>query len=52
MLEKAIDKWNIDIEKSYFIGDSQRDIDAAKKCNIKGIKIVANEDLRNYCSEL
>ena len=35
MLTKAIDKWNIDVSKSFFIGDSLTDNLAAKKIEIK-----------------
>lgn len=35
MLTKAIDKWNIDVSKSFFIGDSLTDKMAAKKIEIK-----------------
>lgn len=39
MLEKAIYKWNINIEESWMIGDSKRDIDASYKLNIKSVKV-------------
>ena len=35
MLIKAIKKWNIDKKKSFFIGDSLTDYEAAKKIKIK-----------------
>ena len=35
MLTKAIDKWNIDVSKSFFIGDSLTDNMATKKIEIK-----------------
>ena len=35
MLIKAIKKWNIDKKKSFFIGDSLTDHDAAEKIKIK-----------------
>ena len=35
LLIKAIEKWNIDINKSFFIGDSKTDLLAAKKINLK-----------------
>ena len=35
MLTKAIDKWNIDVTNSFFIGDSLTDEMAAKKLKIK-----------------
>lgn len=39
MLEKAIAKWEVDADKSYMIGDSFRDIQAAKKVGVKGILV-------------
>ena len=35
MLIKAVNKWNIDIDKSFFIGDSLNDYKASKKINLK-----------------
>jgi histidinol-phosphate phosphatase family protein len=35
MLLKAIDKWNIDINKSFFIGDQLSDLEASKKVGLK-----------------
>jgi D-glycero-D-manno-heptose 1,7-bisphosphate phosphatase len=48
MLEKAIARYNIDKEASYFIGDSRRDIIAADKAGITGIKVQKNDSLLNY----
>ena len=45
MLEKAIAKYNIDIEKSYFIGDSRRDFLAGEKAGVKAIQVEKNSDL-------
>jgi D-glycero-D-manno-heptose 1,7-bisphosphate phosphatase len=39
MLKKAIKKWNVDINKSYFVGDSLSDFKAAKKTKIRFIKV-------------
>ncbi len=52
LLEKAIARFNIDPDKSYFIGDSERDILAAEKVNIKGIKIKPNESILKYCKQI
>ncbi len=48
MLEKAIAKYNIDVENSYFIGDSRRDELAGQKIGMKTIKVVKNENLNQY----
>lgn len=52
LLEKAIARYNISIEDSYFIGDSERDIEAARKVGIKGIKINPNENIYNICKNI
>ena len=52
MLEKAIARYNIDIKKSYFIGDSERDVEAGKNAGLNTIKINKNDDLRNYLNKI
>jgi D-glycero-D-manno-heptose 1,7-bisphosphate phosphatase len=48
MLEKACALYNIDPEKSYMIGDKQRDIDAGNKVGAKGVLIPTNAALLDY----
>ena len=45
LFEKAIAKYQVDVETSFMIGDSERDIIAAKKVAVKGIKVNANSNL-------
>ena len=45
MLEKAIARFNIDLEKSVMIGDSQRDVDAASKVGVQGFLIESNSGI-------
>ena len=45
LLIKASDKWNIDLEKSYMIGDTWKDAEAAKNANIKFLLINKNYNL-------
>lgn len=52
MLEKAIARYNIDASNSYFIGDSQRDIDAGEKVGLNTIKIHPNDNLINYINQV
>lgn len=52
MLEKAIAKHDIDITESYFIGDSQRDVEAGRKAGLQTIKIEPNDNLLNYLNEI
>lgn len=47
LLEKAIDKFKIDISRSWFIGDKQRDADAAGKVGVKSIVIKPNENINH-----
>ncbi len=45
LIEKAVAKYKIDKESSIMIGDSDRDIQAAKKAGIKALKVKANANL-------
>ena len=45
MLEKIIARYQVSIKSSFMIGDSQRDIEAARRVGLKGILIEANSDL-------
>ncbi len=42
MIEKAIARFGIDPAQSYFVGDSERDMQAAERAGVKGIHIKAN----------
>ncbi|WP_296621958.1 HAD family hydrolase [Marivirga sp.] len=44
MLEKAVSKWEVDTGKSFMIGDSIRDIQAAEKIGVRGI-LVGDKEL-------
>lgn len=52
MLEKAVARYQVDKSKSYFIGDTARDIEAGQKAGITTIKINPNEDLMNYLNQI
>ncbi len=45
MLEKAIAKYEIDVSKSYLIGDKDRDIEAASRVGVKGLLIEPNSSV-------
>ena len=45
MLEKAIARFDIDVEKSVMIGDSQRDVDAASKVGVQDFLIESNSGI-------
>lgn len=44
MILKAIARFGIDPSKSYMIGDSPRDVEAAKRAGVAGFLITSNED--------
>lgn len=44
MIEKALARFDINPAQSWFVGDGQRDIDAANSAGIRGIKIEKNTD--------
>ncbi len=52
LFERAIRDFDIDVTKSYMIGDSERDIIAAEKVGVKGIKIERNENILPYCQKI
>lgn len=45
MLERVIARYNIDPEKSFMIGDKDRDLQAASGAGVRGIKIPVNGSL-------
>lgn len=45
LFEKAIALYNINVAESFMIGDSDRDIVAAEKVGLTGIKVPANSNL-------
>jgi D-glycero-D-manno-heptose 1,7-bisphosphate phosphatase len=51
MVEKAIAKYNVDVNKSFFIGDKERDISCAKDAGVKGYLIESNEDFTTIINQ-
>ncbi len=51
-VEKALARFNIDPQGSYFIGDKDRDVEAAEKAGVKGILIEANSSLKNILDQI
>ncbi|MGC9331400.1 MAG: D-glycero-alpha-D-manno-heptose-1,7-bisphosphate 7-phosphatase [Bacteroidales bacterium] len=45
MLEKAIARFDIDKSRAVFIGDADRDVEAANRTGIRGIKIDTNSNI-------
>ncbi len=52
MIEKAAARFKIDLKKSFFIGDSERDIKAAKKIKLNALKIDSNENISDICMKI
>ena len=50
MLEKAIARYQVDVKKSFFIGDRERDIESGEKVGIKTILVKSNDNLCDYLS--
>lgn len=51
-VEKGLARFNIDASKSYFIGDKERDTEAAEKAGVKGILIEANISLKTILNQI
>lgn len=51
-IEKALARFDIDPSKSFFIGDKERDTDAAHKAGVKGIMIEANSPLSEIMNQI
>jgi D-glycero-D-manno-heptose 1,7-bisphosphate phosphatase len=52
LLEKAIARFNVDKENSWFIGDSGRDIEAGNAAGVKTLQVEPNADLRKIVPEI
>jgi D-glycero-D-manno-heptose 1,7-bisphosphate phosphatase len=52
LLEKAIARFNVDKENSWFIGDSERDVEAGKAAGVKTLQVEPNADLRKIVPEI
>lgn len=51
LLERAIARFNADKNKSWYIGDKDRDIRAGKKAGLNTLLIDSNEDLRGHLNK-
>jgi D-glycero-D-manno-heptose 1,7-bisphosphate phosphatase len=51
-IEKAIARFDIDKEKSYLIGDGERDIEAGQKAGLTCFKIDKNESILEICRNI
>ncbi|MDQ3048295.1 MAG: HAD family hydrolase [Bacteroidota bacterium] len=51
-VEKSLARFDIDPRNSYFIGDKDRDVEAAEKAGVKGILIEANISLKTILHKI
>ena len=51
-VEKGLARFNIDPKRSYFIGDKDRDVEAAAKAGVKGILIESNISLKTILNQI
>lgn len=51
-VEKGLARFNLDAKKCYFIGDKERDIEAAHKAGVKGILIESNQALKTIVNQI
>lgn len=51
-IEKALARFDIDASRSYFIGDKERDVQAAAKAGVNGILIEANSSLKQVLDKI
>ena len=52
MIEKLIAKYQLSKEDSYLIGDSETDMEAARRAGIQGIKVTSNQNMVPFISFL
>lgn len=52
MIEKGIARFNIDISRSYMIGDKERDILAAQKAGVKAFHIESDNPIMGIAEEI
>jgi D-glycero-D-manno-heptose 1,7-bisphosphate phosphatase len=51
-VEKALARFEIDAAQSYFIGDKDRDVEAAAKGGVKGILVPSNTSLKTILNQI
>jgi len=52
LLEKAIARFNIDPERSYFIGDKESDTAAGRQAGLNTVKTEMNRSIKKICSRI
>ena len=52
MLEKAIARFNIDVSKSFLIGDKERDVQAAEKAGVRAFHIESDSPIMGIAEKI
>jgi len=52
LIERALAKHHIEASESWMVGDRDRDIEAAAKAGVRGIKVPVNDDLRKLLNSI
>jgi D-glycero-D-manno-heptose 1,7-bisphosphate phosphatase len=52
LVERALARYDIDAAHSYFIGDRERDMQAAEKAGVKGLLIASNQDWQAIAADI
>ena len=52
MIERLVARYSLDKANTYFVGDSETDMQAAARAGIKGIRIEANKNMGPYIKGL
>jgi D-glycero-D-manno-heptose 1,7-bisphosphate phosphatase len=52
MIERAVARYNIDPEKSWMVGDKQRDLDCASVLGVSGVLIPTNAPLIDFIDQI
>jgi D-glycero-D-manno-heptose 1,7-bisphosphate phosphatase len=52
MIEKAAARFNINLSHSFFIGDNQKDMEAAKNAGVNGIYIESNQSILSILPQI
>jgi len=52
MIEKALARFSIDREASWFIGDSERDVEAGKAAGVKTLLVESNGNLEEILASI
>lgn len=52
MIDDAVERFSIDRSRSFLIGDGFRDVEAARRAGIQGVKIEKNESILPSCQKI